>query len=448
MMEQQTVTTPLPTPPGSDGWPLIGETLAFITNPRKFLQSRQDKYQSNIFYTNILGSRTVYILDDPEYNRWLFAGEGKYLQNQWNSNTRQLLGPQCTARLTGEAHKLRRQQHMPHFRHSAMQAFGPTMQAITEKHFAQWAADSQQPITVFEKMQALVFEIAAELILGAEGMDIPHLNRLFRTWTAGLFALPFKLPFTQFGKALQAGEEMRQILEKLVDGRLAQTTQRPDMLGSLIDSRDEHGARLGRDALVQELQLLLFAGHDTTVTATSNLMLLLAQNPAVWAKAQAEVQAADLPAQLDLNQLKELPYLNQVIHEGMRCVPPIAGAFRVMLEDTTYGRYRIPAGWTVSLSLANTMQSEKIWQSPIQFDPDRLGEERHEQKEHPCKLIPFGGGPRVCLGQNFAMAEMRLTLAILLRDYTWQLTPNQDLTYSVIPFPRPKSGIQVRFQAK
>jgi retinoid hydroxylase len=436
----------LPLPPGSNGWPLIGHTLDFVRAPREFLNAQRQKF-GDVFYVNLLGANTVYVFD-PDVNGWIFQGENKYLQNKWNSNTRQLLGAQSVTMLVGEEHKTRRQQLMPHFKHSNMREFAPTIEAITERHLQAWAGLGGETV-VFTQMRGLVFEVAVALIMGTDSdVDIRYLSKLFQTWTAGLFALPFKLPWTTFGKAVRAGEAMRAEIRRVVVARQQLAEQADDILGSLFSIRDEQGQPLSTEALVDEVQLLFFAGHDTTVTALSNLMLLLAQHPEVWAEARAEIDTAVSITQhtpLNLDELKQLPYLTNLINEGLRHITPIAGAFREMTEDVSFGGYRIPKGWVISLGIAGTHTDKNVWHDPDSFDPSRWAEPRHEQKNHKYNFIPFGGGPRVCLGQNFALAEMYVTLAVLLRDYTWELLPDQDLTMVRIPVPRPKSGIVVRF---
>jgi cytochrome P450 len=433
--------TDLPLPPGSAGLPLVGETLDFLRSTVDFVDQRRAKH-GNIFRTHLLGSPTI-MMFGPEANRWIFAGEDKYLQNRWSYAIRQLLGDKCLTMLNGEEHRERRRLLMPHFSQQAMREFVPTIQAITERHLAAWAAQPG-PLTVFHAMQELVFEIAIALIMGTDGVDRPYLSERFRIWTAGLFTvLTLDVAWTTFGKARQAGREMIAVLNQIVERRMGLAEQPADILGSLIMARDDAGRAFEREVIVDELLLLLFAGHDTTVAALSNLIMLLGQHPEVTARARAEVQAADLPNPLTHATLKTMPYLNQVIHEGLRIIPPIGGAFRVTTEEVTYGEYRIPQGWTVMLSPRGTHRGAP-WTNPTEFDPDRWSPERAEQKQ-PGAFIAFGGGPRVCLGTHFALVEMQVVMTLLLRDYRWELLPDQDLSMKMLPTPKPRSGILVTF---
>lgn len=433
----------LPLPPGDLGYPLIGESREFAQDPVQFVIERRAKY-GDVFKTNIIGANTIF-LTDADANHWIFAGEGKYLQNKWNSSTRRLLGDQCTAMLTGDEHEARRRLLMPHFRHSAMRAFGPTIQRISQRHFDEWAARPGE-VVLLSDMQTLVFELIVTLLMGdGADIDIVHLSRLFRRWTAGLSTLPINLPFTTYHRAIRANKALQVEIDKIVTGRKKLTQQPQDILGSLLSVRDEQGQPLSHVSVVHEIHNELFAGHDSTVTVLANLMLAMAQHPAATAQARAEIQTAGLSDPLDLDQLKRLPYLNAVLNEGMRYVTPVQGSFRIMLQDMAYKGYRIPQGWTLMLAIAGTHHNSDIWTAIDHFDPERWLPGREEQKNRPFSYLPFGGGPRICLGANFALAEMRLMLAILLRDYAWSLIPDQDLAYRMIPFPRPKSGIRVDF---
>ncbi|WNG51448.1 cytochrome P450 [Archangium minus] len=430
----------LPLPPGKSGLPLLGETLEYLRSSRAFIQRRHSQY-GPVFRSHVLGSPTAFLLG-PEAIQWIFAGEGKYLKNRWTPGIRQLLGAHCLSMIEGEEHLERRRLLAPHFSYATMRGFVPSIESLATRHFERWAA-LPGDFTLWPAMRELAFEIALALIFGQDTVDVPFLMRHFKAWTAGLFSpLTVNLPWTTFGRALAAKKAMVGYLDKVVAERQTRTEQPPDLLGSLLQSRDEGGAPLTRETIVEELQLLLFAGHDTTVTATANLMLLLAQHPDVLQRGREAV--AGLNGPLTLDALRAMPYLAQLINEGMRRIPPIGGAFRVTTQDVVFKGFRIPKGWMVPVSI-RAAHAGSNWPDPDRFDPDRFGSERTEQKK-PGAFIPFGGGPRICLGQHFAMVEMSVMLTLLLKHYAWELVPGQDLEYLLVPFPQPKSGIQLRFR--
>jgi cytochrome P450 len=434
----------LPLPPGRSGLPLLGETLEFVQSPIGFINKRRAQY-GDVFRTSILGDDTV-IVGTPDANRWVFSGENKYLTSKWNKAISLLLGAEGVAMLTGEAHAKRRTQLAPHFKHDAMSEFVASIQKITEQRLAEWA-DIGGETSVVDRIRTMAFEIISVFIFGDTKVDVPYLSNLFQKWTGGMFdPLPMELPFTPFGKAMRAKREMHDYLAPIVAGRMKLKEQPFDILGSMLSVRDENGEGLSLEAILDEVQVQLFAGHDTTVTALTNIMMLLAQHPDVLQRARDEQKSCEHLKVIDLEAIKSMPYLEQVINEGLRFIPPINGAFRMTTEDTAYGGYRIPKGWTILFSITLTHRLEP-WNNPLQFDPDRFTAERAEHKQKQFSYVPFGGGPRMCLGRNFALVEMSIILALLLRGYKWTLVPNQDLSLMPLPFPLPKSGVRVKFGA-
>ncbi|ATB33650.1 cytochrome P450 [Melittangium boletus DSM 14713] len=429
----------LPLPPGSSGLPLIGETLEYLRSSRAFAERRQRQYGA-VFRSHVLGSPAAFLLG-PEAVQWIFAGEGKYLKNRWSPGVRRLLGAHCLAMLEGNEHLERRRLLAPHFSYASMRGFVPIIESLSRRHFERWTARPGD-FTLWPAMRELAFEIALALIFGQDTVDLPFLMHHFKAWTAGLFSpFPIDLPWTTFGRALASKKAMIGYLEQVVAERQARTEQPPDLLGSLLQRR-EGEEPLSRAAIVDELQLLLFAGHDTTVTAMSNLMLMLAQHPDVLQRGREAV--AGLEGPLTLEGMRATPYLVQLLHEGMRTIPPIGGAFRVTTRDVAFNGYRIPKGWTVPVSI-KMAHAGANWPTPDRFDPERFGGENPEQKK-PGTFIPFGGGPRICLGQHFAMVEMSVMLILLLKHHAWELVPGQDLEYTQVPFPKPRSGIQLEFR--
>jgi cytochrome P450 len=139
-----------------------------------------------------------------------------------------------------------------------------------------------------------------------------------------------------------------------------------------------------------------------------------------------------------------MPYLAQILKEIERLYPPVAGGFRGVVKPFNFQGYYVPAGWKVLYQMKRAHQDSNIYSDPEQFDPDRFSPERNENKKVEYSLVGFGGGPRICLGMAFAQMEMKIFAARLLRNYHWELLPNQDLTMEPIPTLHPRSGLQVK----
>jgi cytochrome P450 len=439
---------PLPLPPGTHGLPLIGETLEFLRSPNAFADSRIARH-GKVYQSNILGKPTVFLIG-AEANHWIFAGEGRYLENEWSPAIRKLLGTNSLSLISGEEHKQRRKLLAPHFKRTSMAGCVAPMVAIARAHLDRWAGDAERgPIAIVPRMRSLVFEIAALYLLGDTndlGVGLEEFSRDFDTWVGGLFvALPVALPFSRFGRAMQARKRLFGVLERLVAKRDAEQRDDASVLSTLLRVRDEHGRPLPRSTIVDEIQLLLFAGHDTTVTSTSNIIYHLAMHPDAQARARAE-QDAMVNREYTLESLRAMPWLEAVIKESMRLIPPIGGAFRVMTKDAEYGGFRIPRGHRVAIGPRAAHREAEHWPDPDRFDPERFIREADDRPAF--AWIPFGGGPRVCLGQHFAMLEMHVVLAMLIREFEWSLTPGQDQRFTLIPLPRQRSGTIVELHRR
>lgn len=441
-------TSTLPSPPGTRGLPLLGETLEFLRSPAEFADKRLARH-GKVYQSHLLGKPTIFLIG-AEANHWIFAGEGRYLENEWSPAIRKLLGANSLSLISGEEHKQRRKLLAPHFRRTSMAGAVAPMVAIARAHIDRWAADATRgPVAIVPRMRALVFEIAAVYLLGDTadlGVGMEEFSRDFDTWVGGLFvAVPLALPRTRFGRAMAARRRLFGVLERLVACRDREQRDDASVLSTLLRVRDEHGLPLPRSTIVDEIQLLLFAGHDTTVTSTSNIMYHLAQHPEVQARARAE-QDALTTREYTLESLRAMPWLDAVIKESMRLIPPIGGAFRVLTQDAEFAGFHLAKGHRVAIGPRAAHREAEHWPEPERFDPDRFLREADDRP--PFAWIPFGGGPRVCLGQHFAMLEMQVVLAMLLREFTWTLTPGQDPTFETIPLPRQRSGTIVDLQRR
>ncbi|WP_024546087.1 cytochrome P450 [Picosynechococcus sp. NKBG15041c] len=427
----------LPLPPGRNGLPFVGETLAFIFDP-DFAEKRANRYGA-IFRTNILGQPTV-VMSGPEANKLILSTHFEHFswREGWPANFRELLGESLFLQ-DGAEHRRNRKLLMPAFHGAALQNYFVTMEAIATRHL-ETCADLGD-YTWLPLLKEMTFEIASVLLVGGEsGPETSRLSEIFTALTQGLFAFPIRLPFTTYGKALKARDQLLKHIEQAIASR--RQNPRNDALGLLLQSRDEDGNALSDAEIKVQALLMLFAGHETTTSMLISAAMALAQNPKVLAQARQE--QAQFSEPLDFEQLKQMPYLSQILKEVERLYPPVAGGFRGVVKPFEFGGYHIPAGWKVLYQVKPTHRSGEIYSNPDVFDPDRFSPERNEYKNAEFSLVGFGGGARVCLGLAFAQLEMKIFLALLLRSYDWELLPGQDLSLDRIPSLHPRSGLQVK----
>ncbi len=252
------------------------------------------------------------------------------------------------------------------------------------------------------------------------------------------------MPWTKFGRALRCRKLILARIEEIVKERQQQATSTQDVLGLLLQARDEEGNTLSLQELKEQLLTLLFAGHDTLSSALSSLCLLLAQHPEVKEAIRAEQKQLGFPQPLTLEHLKQMTYLEQVLKEVLRVFPPSTGP-REVIESCEFNSYLIPKGWKVLYHSGTTHQDSSIYTQAECFDPERFAPERAEDKQKPMSYIPFGGGLRECLGREFAKLEIKLFAALLVREYEWELLPGQNLDMVMLPTVYPREGLKVKF---
>ncbi|WP_237395553.1 cytochrome P450 [Okeania sp. KiyG1] len=430
-------------PPGSFGLPIVGETLSFLNDPA-FADKRQEKY-GPIFKTHLLGHPTV-VMVGPEANRFILSSHMHHFswEDSMPDTIKELFGRSLLFQ-DGEEHQRNRRVLKPAFHGKALEGYLETMERITQSYLTKWEA--MGTFTWLGEMKQLTFEIASLLLLGSEpGAKTVRLCQWFSEILAGRFTIPLRFRWAPYGRALQARDRLLAHIEGVVRDRQQHPNQ--DALGLLVQSRDEEGNSLSMEEIKVQALLMLFAGYETTSSMLTSLVMSLAQNPTVWKQAQNEQDVLAVEGPLNLEQLRGMPYLEQVLKEVERLYPPVAGGFRGVIESFEFNGYQVPKGWRVFYTIGTTHKDPRCYSDIKQFDPDRFSPERAEHKKYDFSLVGFGGGPRTCLGQAFAKMEMKIVVAHLLRNYTWELLPDQDLTMKLMPTLHPRSGLKVQFRKR
>jgi retinoid hydroxylase len=439
--EFNTMTQTIRTPPGKLGLPIIGETIAFFTQ-QDFAIKRHQLY-GPVFQTNILGQTTVF-LQGAAGNLFILGNENNYLEVTWPASVKKLLGPSSLSLQTGHQHISRRKILAQAFQPRALSSYTEAMNVISDRYLDRWV--KQETMTWYPELRDYTLDIACKLLVGLDNGSKAALGYHYENWVAGLFSVPVNLPWTAFGKALRSREKLLTEIEKLILARqqLPTPPQNQDALDLMLAARDDDGEGLPLEELKDQVLTLLFAGHETLTSSLASLCLLLSQHPAVLQRARQEQM--ELKDQLlTVETLKQMPYLDQILKEVLRVIPPVGGGFRVAVQDCEYDGFKIQKGWQLLYQIAATHQDPNIYPDPQQFDPDRFDKSRAEDKQKPFAYAPFGGGVRECIGKEFARLEIKIFAARLLREYQWELLPEQNLTMVVIPTPKPKDGLKVKF---
>ncbi|MEJ0041703.1 MAG: cytochrome P450 [Rhizomicrobium sp.] len=248
----------------------------------------------------------------------------------------------------------------------------------------------------------------------------------------------------QFARIRRTFGEMDGAMRGLIRARAGGGGGTRDLLDRLVAARDsETGGGMSEDEIRDEVVIIYLAGHETTALAMTYVWYLLSQHPAVEAKLHVElddVLAGRLPAHDDIARL---PYTKMVIEEAMRLYPPAPGlSGRLALEADEIAGTRIPKGAMVVIAPWIVQRHRKLWDRPERYDPERFSPERSAGR-HRFAYMPFGGGPRICIGMALAMTEAVLILATLAQRYCPRLVAGQDIVLQHRVTMRPRDGIKM-----
>ena len=429
-------------PPGNLGLPIVGETLSFLLDSQ-FTKKRHQQYGS-IFKTSIFGSPTIFVRG-ADVNRFVLTNENKYFINSLPPSTKALLGSLSLSLQIGAEHQHRRKLLYQAFQPRTLEGYVDAIEEITQRYLHKWV--EMESLTWYPELRNYTFDIACKFLIGLDFAFQTPLGHLFEIWSAGLFSPSPPLPWTKFGRALRSRQQLLEQIELIIvqqKEELATTNQ--NALSLLLQARDDKGKRLSLEEVKDQVLMLLFAGHETLTSALASFCLLLAQHPNVQERCCAEVQELVGTQKLTLEKLKQMNYLEQVIQEVLRLIPPVGGGFRKIICNCEFSGYQFPEGWNVIYGIPFTHQDSSIYYQPECFDPERFSSKQAGDSSKPFSYLPFGGGIRECLGKEFARLEMKLFAARLVHDYTWELLPSQSLKMIDVPVPHPQDELKVKFR--
>jgi cytochrome P450 len=243
-----------------------------------------------------------------------------------------------------------------------------------------------------------------------------------------------------FGRVIDS--PIDSVIEEFVAARRGEADEHDDLISMLLSATDEDGESMSAELVRDELMTFLFAGHETTATALTFTWLLLSQHPEVERTLVAELEEVLDGEPPSFADLPDLEYTEQVLREAMRLYPPVPQIPRDTTEPVELGGYGIPEGATVAACQWTVHRDGSLWSYPHEFRPERF---EHDDRPR-FAYFPFGGGPRRCIGEQFAMVEGKLILATLARRYHLELVSDPDVDLSVSITTRPLDPIEARVE--
>ena len=313
--------------------------------------------------------------------------------------------------------------------------------------------EKQKVVNISEEMMEMAFQIVAKSLFSTH-TDAQELKDLsdniteIQRFVIKQVRQPFKIPWYylsgQFRTADQTAVHTKKILQEFIDFRRREAGEHHDLLDMLLSARyEDTGEGMTDTQLVDESLIFFSAGHETSANALAWTWYLLAQHPEVITKIKAEINEVLGDRNPSFMDLPRLSYTMQVVQESLRLYPPAWIMDRIALADDEYQGIKIPKGTMIFPFIYGVHRLPEYWENPDDFNPDRF--EKKKMKERTAfSYLPFGGGPRMCIGVNFAYMEMQLVLIQTLRRMSFGLVNKEE----VIPQPlitlRAAGGIKMR----
>jgi cytochrome P450 len=359
----------------------------------------------------------------------------------------------------GESWLHQRRLMQPSFHHKRLAGFGRLMSEAAAAMLERWQSSnpSDAPLDISQEMMRLTLRIAGLALFAHDLTD--EVDRIGRTFTTlgPLISRYTSFPFpplwvpTPRNRRLLAGlNTLNTVIYALINERRKQLadTDAPDLLSMLLSARDEEtGESMSDQQLRDEVLTLLLGGHETTAMALTWTWYLLSQHPLVERRLHAELDSVLSGQRPSVEHLDALPYTRMLIQEAMRLYPPVFGFTRFAIAPDEIGGYPVPAKSIMFLSAYCTHRHPAFWEEPEMFDPERFTPERSTDRPR-FAYFPFGGGPRQCIGNTFAMMEAQLVLATIAQRYSLRLVPGHPVVPQVLLTMRPRYGLPMMLQPR
>ncbi|PIA58682.1 hypothetical protein AQUCO_00500554v1 [Aquilegia coerulea] len=426
----------LPLPPGTIGWPYIGETFQLYSqNPNVFFTSKQKRYGS-IFKTHILGCPCV-MVSSPEAAKFVLVTKSHLFKPTFPASKERMLGRQALFFHQGDYHSKLRKLVLRAFMPEAIKNIVSQVDNLAVHSLQSWDG---QLINTFQEMKTYAFNVALMSIFGKdEILYREELKRCYYVLERGYNSMPINLPGTLFNKSMKARKELAQILARILSTRRQRKEETTDLLGSFMGD----GEGLTDEQIADNVIGVIFAARDTTASVLTWIVKYLGENPSILQAVTEEQQSISGGDKL-LNwaDIKNMPITSRVIQETLRVASILSFTFREAVEDVEYEGYLIPKGWKVLPLFRNIHHSADIFPDPEKFDPSRF-----EVAPKPNTYMPFGNGTHACPGNELAKLEILVLLHHLTTKYRWSMVgPQTSIQYG--PFALPQNGLPIRLSRK
>ncbi|EEF34553.1 cytochrome P450, putative [Ricinus communis] len=411
-------------PPGSMGFPVIGETLqllipSFSLDIHPFIRKRTQRY-GPIFRSNLAG-QSIVISTDPEFNRYILTQEGRLVEIWYLNTFSKIFSLEGESRTTaaGEIHKYMRGTFLTQFGLERLkEKLLPQIVNMVNETLYSWS--TQEVIKVKHAVSTTICDFTAKIFCGYDARVSPDkLSECFTTFAEGLMSFPLNLPGTTYYQCLKNQQKAINILKKMVKERRTSAEKHvEDFLSTALNDMEKEKF-LTDDFITTLLFGLLFASFETISTTMTLMLNLLSSHPSVLQDLMAEhesiLQNKPLDSSIKWDEYKSMTFTHQVINETLRLGNVAPGLLRKAIKDVHYKGYTIPAGWTIMVATSIRHVNPEIYKNPLVFNPYRWKDlDSHIISKN---FTPFGGGTRQCVGAEYSRVILAIFLHVLVTKY-------------------------------
>ncbi len=413
-----------------------GSVRELVRNPLGYFLSISREYGDIVCYRP--APDTAFLLNHPEYiHHVLIENHRNYSKDTYSNQAVKKIIGDSLINLEGDAWLHQRRLMQPSFHHSRLELLDGMIVQAAEDMIARWQDfyEQGQPVEITREMAGLTMTITARALFGVDiGDAVDRLGEIFNG-AAGLAEKP------SHPRVQQAAGEFSAVVERIIQERRSHFHDGGDLLSSLMIARDEDdGAPMDDQQLRNEVMGLLLAGYETTANALTWTHYLLSQNLPAAERLRSEarqVLSGRLPTYADLARL---PYLRQVLEESLRLYPPAWIIGRRAIHDDEIGGYLVPAGTVIAICIYALHRHPGFWEAPDAFDPLRFSAEKADGRNK-YAYIPFGIGPRHCIGNTFGFLEGSLILACIAQHFELHLVPGIEVQPQAVYVLRPNRDL-------
>ena len=434
--------------PGEGGWPIVGNTFKMLADPHGQTRRMVEKY-GRVYKNRAFGGWNVALIG-AEANEMLLMNRDKIFSSEqgWGPILDKLF-PRGLMLLDFDHHRADRRALSIAFKPGPMRHYADALNRGIAKRVEEWGGDgSGAQLLFYPSIKELTLDLAADSFIGIPwGPEADRINTAFVDMVQASVAPVRKpLPFTQMKRGVDGRAYLVDYFTRETHRRRAEGGGQ-DMFSQFATAEFEDGSLMSVEAVVDHMNFLMMAAHDTITSSATSLVHLLAKNPDWQNRLREELRAiTNDGGDLAYEDLAKPELTEMAFKEALRMIPPVPSIPRRALKSFEFGGYTIPAGARVGINPHLVHHMEEHWPEPDRFDPMRFTPEAVKAR-HKYAWVPFGGGAHMCLGLHFAYMQIKILMAQMLTRYRVEVEPGYEPEWQAWPIPQPKDGLKITLRA-